>query len=139
MKTLNQNLHLIEDYWTRMYNQPQIFTPSYNLQLPSSFIIINPKSGKKEKDLTKDEVEKIINDNSSETILITGLDKDNRFDKFPNVQNWTGKTSLQELIDIVRKAKMVYAPDTGIVHIAYAVGTPVKAVYKTTNPKIWGY
>ena len=109
MKTLNQNLYLIGDYWTRMYDQPQLFTPSYNLQLPSSFIIINPKSGKKEKDLTKEEVEKIINDNSSETILITGLDKDNRFDKFPNVQNWTGKTSLKELIDIVRKAKIVYA------------------------------
>ncbi len=40
------------------------------------------------------------------------------------IQNWIGKTSLPELIAIIKRAKLVIGNETGAVHIAAAVSTP---------------
>ena len=43
------------------------------------------------------------------------------------------------LTELVRNARIVIAPDTGIIHMAKTVGTRFEAVYKTTDKNIWGY
>ncbi len=54
------------------------------------------------------------------------------------VQNLVGRTSLKQLTAVLARARVVIAPDTGPLHIANAVGTPVIGLYATSNPKRTG-
>ena len=51
----------------------------------------------------------------------------------------SGRTSWSELAEWVAGAAAVVAPDTGIIHLAQALGTPTVALYGPTDPAIWGY
>lgn len=44
------------------------------------------------------------------------------------VEDWTGRTSLTELVGIIRGAKLVIGNDSSAIHIAAAVGTPVVCI-----------
>ncbi|WP_280547186.1 MULTISPECIES: glycosyltransferase family 9 protein [unclassified Halomonas] len=53
-----------------------------------------------------------------------------------------GQTSLKGLLALIRSARLVIAPDTGPVHMANALGTPVVGLYATSNvdrtgPYLW--
>lgn len=50
------------------------------------------------------------------------------------VYNACGKFSLHESADLVRKSKLVISHDTGLMHIAAALGKPVIAVWGSTVP-----
>ena len=43
-------------------------------------------------------------------------------------------TTLLELLELVRRARLVVAADTGPLHLACAVGTPVVGIYGPTDP-----
>lgn len=47
----------------------------------------------------------------------------------------TGKTSLKQLAHIIKNAKTVVAGDTGPMHLAAALNTPVIALFGPTDPK----
>ncbi|MFP4166417.1 MAG: glycosyltransferase family 9 protein [Opitutales bacterium] len=55
-----------------------------------------------------------------------------------NVRNLAGKTGLQELLSLVQTAAAVVANDSGPVHMAAAVGTPVLALFGPTPPEAYG-
>lgn len=46
----------------------------------------------------------------------------------------TGQTTLAELVALLERASLHVAPDTGTVHIAAALETPVVAIYGPTRP-----
>ena len=48
--------------------------------------------------------------------------------------NLIGKTNLKELLAIIDTANVLISPDSGPVHMATAVGTPVIGLYATSNP-----
>ncbi len=48
--------------------------------------------------------------------------------------NLVGKTSLKQLLAILKHASVVIAPDTGPAHMAVTVGTPVIGLYAHSNP-----
>ena len=48
--------------------------------------------------------------------------------------NLTGQTTLREAITIIAQARFCVGPDTGLMHIAAAVGTPVVSLWGATDP-----
>jgi ADP-heptose:LPS heptosyltransferase len=52
--------------------------------------------------------------------------------------NLVGQTSLREAIGIIQRARVAIGPDTGLMHIAAAVGTPVVSLWGATDPRRTG-
>lgn len=52
--------------------------------------------------------------------------------------NLVGKTTLKQLLVVLKEAQIVLAPDTGPAHMATTVGTPVIGLYVHSNPKRTG-
>ncbi len=77
-------------------------------------------------------------------ILITGTEEDlNLSNKIASLTKekpiiLTGKTDLKELGAILEKSKLLICGDTGPLHIALAVKTPVISLFGSTDPKLTG-
>ncbi len=54
------------------------------------------------------------------------------------VTNLVGRTSLREAIGIIDNAQLAVGPDTGLMHIAAAVRTPVISLWGATSPQRTG-
>ena len=51
-----------------------------------------------------------------------------------SIENKVGKTSLTQLLAVLKQATIVLAPDTGPAHMAVTQGTPVIGLYAHSNP-----
>ena len=89
---------------------------------------------------------RIIKETDSEVLIVGGpeeLQKSTMFnDLDKRIKNLTGKTTLVELALILKKSKLLISGDSGPVHLACAVGTPVIALFRNDipgkGPKRWG-
>ncbi len=52
--------------------------------------------------------------------------------------NLVGRTSLREAIGLIQRARLALGPDTGLMHIAAAVRTPVISLWGATSPQRTG-
>ncbi|RLA86406.1 MAG: lipopolysaccharide heptosyltransferase II [Deltaproteobacteria bacterium] len=77
-------------------------------------------------------------------IILLGTQKEMRRNKeiatriSHRVTNLTGKTSLSELAALLTKISCLVTNDTGTMHLASALGTPVVAIFGSTDPNITG-
>ena len=51
-----------------------------------------------------------------------------------DVINWEGKTTLKDLAELYQRAKLLITTDSGPMHLAAAMGTPVVALFGPTDP-----
>jgi len=56
----------------------------------------------------------------------------------PNVSDLTGKTTLGELMDLLAKLSGLLTNDTGTMHLADFIGTPLVAIFGSTEPSLTG-
>ena len=61
----------------------------------------------------------------------------NEIERSADVRNLVGSTSLPELAAVISRAKLVIGADSGVVHIAAAVDTPVIAIFGPSNHEAW--
>jgi heptosyltransferase I len=54
--------------------------------------------------------------------------------RLPTALNLVGRTSLPQLVELMRSASLVVANDSGPMHIASAVGAPLVTIFGPTNP-----
>ncbi|MBI4014451.1 MAG: glycosyltransferase family 9 protein [Candidatus Aenigmarchaeota archaeon] len=52
-----------------------------------------------------------------------------------NVYNLAGKTSLKEAAAVLRECSLLVCGDSGLMHVAAAVGTPVLSIFGPTDPR----
>jgi heptosyltransferase I len=64
----------------------------------------------------------------------TGAAIERLVDARTTVINQVGKDTLPQLLALLRRAKVLLAPDSGPVHMATMMGTPVIGLYAATNP-----
>lgn len=61
------------------------------------------------------------------------------YENFKNrVFDFTGKTSLSELISLLSQCDVLLCNDSGIMHLGYAVGLPLVAIFGSTSPELTG-
>ncbi len=56
----------------------------------------------------------------------------------PGAANLTGRTSLRELMQTLTACDLLLTNDTGPMHLAAALGTPVVALFGSTSPELTG-
>ena len=66
--------------------------------------------------------------------ILESLPSDNRH----SLLNLAGATSLRELIGVISEADLLLTNDSGPMHIGYAVGTPLVAIFGSTSPELTG-
>jgi heptosyltransferase-2 len=52
----------------------------------------------------------------------------------PGALDLAGKTTLEDVVDIIASAKLAVTNDSGLMHVAAAVGVPTIAIYGSTSP-----
>jgi len=80
--------------------------------------------------------------NSAIFVLVGGPGEEKHAERIYSVTNklinLVGKTTIRELCYILKLADVLVSPDTSVVHIAEALGTPVVALFGPTPPERCG-
>jgi ADP-heptose:LPS heptosyltransferase len=123
----------------------------YNELIENSFIIINPNAsdlrierrwdGEKFRALTQE----IILSYPNKKVVFIGSPSESEYvakvlNSFssPNLINLSGKTSVDQLIQMIYKAELLITNDTGPMHIAFACNTPTIALFGPCSPDQYG-
>jgi len=78
----------------------------------------------------------VIIGNKAELIYVDRIYK--VFKEYGNISSLAGKTTFNELISIINNARFMITNDTGPLHIAYAVDTPVIGLFGPCSPIQYG-
>lgn len=108
------------------------------------YVVIAPAASKAERNWLPEQYARIaeyIQNNNVNVILCGGpgsLDRETadaiKQQAGVTLQDFTGKTSLHQLLMLLKHALLVIAPDTGPAHMATTVNTPVVGLYAHSNP-----
>ncbi len=109
------------------------------------YILVNPFSNFPLKEWSLENWARIINRLVSEGIevvvsgLKSDLEKARRLKEMANFKNLVGKTSLRELMAVIKGSKFVLSNDSSPVHIANAFGVPAITIYTATSSRYGFY
>lgn len=82
---------------------------------------------------------KWLQDNSKYSVVLVGDQKEinnftnSQLNKLEGTINLIGKTNFSQLCNVIRNASAVVANDSGIMHVADAIGVPLVALYGPTD------
>ncbi len=106
----------------------------------AKFICLTPFAGLEERnwplEIARDWVQRAEKKYAMPVILLGPGHKRQDADTLGGI-NLTGKTTLLQLVEIIRRAVLHVGPDSGPMHIAGAVGTPTVALFSKDLPSRW--
>ncbi len=114
----------------------------------SDFVVISPAASKAERNWSAEgyaQIADYMNKKGLKVVLCGGpaaLDKQvgDEIMKLSSciALNLIGQTSLKQMLSVLKRARLVIAPDTGPAHMATTVGTQVIGLYAHSNPRRTG-
>lgn len=72
------------------------------------------------------------------SVVIFGSQGEDLEIKDSSIYNFIGKTSLRELICLLSECDILLCNDSGIMHLGYALGLPLVAIFGSTSPELTG-
>ena len=156
----NQHAHVLDGFmdFADALGVPSVDKPAWRIPVSNEdrewgqqqakalgkYVVIAPAASKAERNWLPEQYARIaeyIQNNNVSVILCGGpgrLDREtaDAIKQNANVtlQDFTGKTSLHQLLMLLKHATLVIAPDTGPAHMATTVDTPVVGLYAHSNP-----
>ncbi len=120
------------------------------LASPAQWVCIAPGSGRKEKNWLTERwatVADALIERSKARIVFTGSAREHllvqgiidRMRHPAAALNLCGKTSLPQLAAVIQRCSLVLGPDSGTMHLARAMKTPLLGLFTVENPNEWGY
>ncbi len=104
------------------------------------YIVLSPFTGLEEKNWAGAEATKLVElvkERYDMPVLVLGTpDRENEARDMSSY-SLAGKTTLMQSVEIIRRAEILVSPDSGPVHVAGAVGTPVIALFGKELPSMW--
>lgn len=108
---------------------------------PGSFAVLNPGGGWPEKLWTAEgygAVARALRERGLRVLVTWGPGEEGLAERVVAASQGAAercfRTDLRELIELARRARLMVAADTGPLHVACAVGTPVVGIYGPTDP-----
>lgn len=156
----NQHAHVLDGFmdFADALGVPSVDKPAWRIPVSNEdsewglkqaktlgkYVVIAPAASKAERNWLPEQYARIaeyIQNNNVNVILCGGpgsLDRETadaiKQRAGVTLQDFTGKTSLHQLLMLLKHAALVIAPDTGPAHMATTVDTPVVGLYAHSNP-----
>ena len=108
--------------------------PSRASELPESFVIVHPFSRGDGKSLTIEQTRRLSQELDGSVVVVGRVEEDPG-DLGANTINLLNKTSLAELIWLLRRAKFVVSVDSGPMHLAAAATPNVLSIHTWSDPR----
>ncbi len=103
--------------------------------LSPEYILIHPFSRWLGKSLSADLVSELVKLSAPRRVVVVGQGSIN----LPDIaEDWTGRTSLKQLLGIIQGATGVISSDSGPLHLAVALGRPTVGVFGPSHPELTG-
>ena len=160
----NRHAHVLDGFmdFADALGVPKVSTPSWAIPVSEDdhlwgekqanslgkYVVISPAASKAERNWLPERYASIADYIQSKdvTVILCGgpgkLDRETadaiKAHASIELLDYTGQTSLHQLLMLLQHAMLVIAPDTGPAHMATTVGTPVIGLYAHSNPRRTG-
>jgi len=122
---------------------------SFDIKDNDNLVVVHPWTSDPLKQWPTDNFRKLskrlIKEKNLKIAIVGGkeeLNKSKELFSDSNLINLTGKTTLKQLAALLNKSRLLISGDSGPVHLACAVGTPVIAIFRSDitakSPRRWG-
>ncbi len=102
--------------------------------VPSGYVLLHPFSRGAGKSLTPSDVTEFCRAIAPVPVVVAGRSAES-IESAPNVTDLLNRTSLVELIGLIRGASYVVSVDSGPMHIAAAITSRLVAIHKWSDPE----
>ncbi len=159
-----QHAHVLDGFmdFADALGVPKVAAPSWSIPVSDEdrqwgeaqakklgkYVVISPAASKEERNWLPQRYASIADYIQSQglTVILCGspgdLDRKTadaiKTHTITDVIDYTGQTSLHQLLMLLKHAHLVIAPDTGPAHMATTVGSPVIGLYAHSNPRRTG-